>query len=71
MTASTRKTLEKRVNSRGDVFALVSDGQTFEVWRLSSNYDGRVRGGIRRSWRYVEKGMPEDKARSLFARRTA
>lgn len=67
---STRKTLEKKANSKGIVFALVSDGSTFEVWKLCENYNGKVKGGIAKQWRYVQKGMSEVDARNLFNKHT-
>lgn len=67
----SRKAIEKKANKNGVIFALVTDGITFEVWKLCENYSGKVRGGIEKAWRYVEKGMAEDSARALFNRRTA
>lgn len=67
----SRKTISKKANPKGVVFALVSDGTTWEVWKLCENYNSQVRGGIERRWRYVEKGMSESDARALFERRTA
>jgi hypothetical protein len=64
----TRTTIAKQANKAGTVFALVK-GEAFEVWRLCSNYDGRVADGVQRTWRYVEKDMTEAAARALFARR--
>lgn len=65
-----RKTVEKKASKRGIEYALVTDGATFEVWKLCENYARHVRGGIAKTWRYVEKGMTEDAARRLFQRRT-
>lgn len=42
----TRKTISRRANSKGTVFALVSDGVNWEVWKLCTNYCGQVRGGL-------------------------
>lgn len=67
----SRKTVSKKANSKGVVFALVSDGATWEVWKLCENYNGRAKGGIERQWRFVVKGMSESDARVLFERRTA
>ena len=66
-----RKTVEKKTSKKGVTFALVTDGATFEVWKLCENYNGKVRGGIEKAWRYIEKGMTEAAARALFARRSA
>jgi len=68
--AVVRKVLMKRINSRGVIYALVSDGNSFEVWKLCENYCGSATDGIAGTWRYVEKGMPEGHARQLFDRRT-
>ena len=65
----TRKTISKKANSKGTVFALVSDGVTWEVWKLCENYCGQVRGGITKTWRCVQAAMGEQAARDLFARR--
>lgn len=67
---ANRKTIAKKASNKGIVFALVADGETFEVWKLCENYS-RERGGIAKTWRYVQKGMDESAARSLFKRRTA
>ena len=64
-----RKTIAKQANSKGTVFALLSGPSGFEVWKLAENYYGQVRGGITRSWRYIEKNMTEEKARAMFNRR--
>ena len=70
MTQSTRKTVSKKANAKGVVFALLTDGIAWEVWKLCENYNGQVRGGIEKQWRYVEKGLTEETARKLFERRT-
>lgn len=70
MTQATRKTVSKKANAKGVVFALLTDGTTWEVWKLCENYNGQVRGGIEKQWRYIEKGMVEEAARKLFERRT-
>ena len=65
-----RKVIRKKMNSSDDVYALVTDGQTYEVWKLCVNYDGNVKGGVRKTWRYIEKGMSKESAEKLFNRRT-
>lgn len=65
----TRKTISRRANSKGTVFALVSDGVNWEVWKLCTNYCGQVRGGLTKTWRRVQAAMGEQEARDLFARR--
>jgi hypothetical protein len=65
------KTIEKKINKRGIVYALVADESTFSVWKLCENYNGQVRGGIAKAWRYVEKNLTEEAARKLYNRRAA
>jgi hypothetical protein len=36
------------------------------VWKLCENYSGSVRGGIAKTWRYVEKDMPYEGAIALM-----
>jgi hypothetical protein len=66
----TRTVISKKANSKNIVYALVSGHTGFEVWKLCENYNGKVRGGIARTWRYVEKNMTEENAKKLFDTRT-
>lgn len=66
-----RKCISKKASSSNVVFALVAGEAGFEVWKLCENYNGKVRGGIERQWRYVEKNMTEQVARKLFDSRVA
>ena len=66
----TRKTIKRATNSFGVTYALVSDGVTWEVWKLCENYSARAPGGIAKQWRFIEKNMTEDHALELFERRT-
>lgn len=66
----TRKAISKKANDKGVVFALVTDGNTWEVWKLCENYNGQVRGSIEKQWRYVAKNLDEQTARGLFEKRT-
>lgn len=45
-----------------------ADG-SYCVYKLCSNYDGHVRGGIRHSWRLVAKGLTLDEAKKLLEKR--
>ena len=64
--------VEKRENQAGAIFALVkmADG-SFSVWKLAENYNGSAKGGMTKTWRYVERGLTETAARDLFTRRVA
>ena len=66
---NARKCIKKQRNSKGNLFAMVTDGYTYEVWTLSENYDGKCAGGIRKTWRYVSKGMNKMDADQLYKRR--
>ena len=66
-----RKAIKKGQNSKGKVYAVVTDGITFEVWALCENYDAKVHGGISKSWRYVQKGMSESDAMKVFNKRVS
>ena len=64
------KAIKKNVNKSGTPFALVkyADG-TYGVYKLCSNYDGKVRGGIAKTWCYIEKNLTETEATTLYGRR--
>lgn len=66
-----RKVITKKANKSGQVFALIGGDDGFEVWKLCENYSIHVKGGVAKSWRYVEKKMSEQSAKALFDRRTA
>jgi hypothetical protein len=67
----SRKCIAKQLSKKQEMFALVTGPEGFEVWRLCKNYSGQVRGGICRTWRYVQKNMDEQSAWALFERRVA
>lgn len=64
-----RKVIEKKKSGKGYIFALIAGESGFEVWKLCENYNGKVKGGIEKAWRYVEKNMTEESARALFNKR--
>lgn len=64
------KAVAVKTNSKGIRYALVTDGATFSVYVERENYCRHVRGGIAKSWRYVERGMTREAAEALFKRRT-
>ena len=65
------KTIKKAINKRGIQYALVQSDGTFGVWKLCENYSRHVKGGIAKTWRYVQKGMTLEQATELFNRRAA
>jgi len=68
-----KKTARKNKNDVTYAFGRTKklDGQPKEnggywVWKLSKNYDGKVRGGIRNSWVYVAKDLSYSDAVKLM-----
>ena len=64
------KCIAKKANPKGEVFALCSMTRGgFSVLKLCENHDHNVRGGIRKTWRYVVSAATEMEARTVFDRR--
>lgn len=60
-----------RKNAKGVVFAFGRkdslDGKPTEmggymIWKLCENYDGKVRGGMRKTWRYTDENLSYEDA---------
>lgn len=66
---NTRKCIKKQVSKTGYVFAILTDGTTYEVWKLCKNYDGQCKNGERKTWRYVAKDLDSKAAEKLFYKR--
>jgi len=62
--------LARKANKNGVEYALSQDGDLFSVWKLCSNYDRHAPDGIRRVWRYIERGLDRPAADALYARRS-
>lgn len=58
-------------NSKGQVFAPGKCEITgsYLVWKLCENYDGQVRGGVRKTWRYVAKDLTLEQAKALLIKK--
>lgn len=50
-------------------FAPGKDETGYKVYKLCSNYDGKVSGGMRRSWGLVAKGLTLDEAKTLLEKK--
>lgn len=66
-----------RKSKNGTLYALRQDVDfdrkpvaTYGVWVLRQNYDGKVHGGMRNTWRYLAKGLEYAAARALIERKT-
>jgi hypothetical protein len=71
-TATKAKTKTQTIFAFGRETAL--DGHPvekggYQVWKLCENYDGQVKGGIRKTWRYVAKDLSFNDAVELLNRR--
>ena len=58
-------------NKAGCRFAIVPNCEKFSVYRECQNYAAHIKGGIAKTWRYVEQGMSLDAAQALFNRKIA
>lgn len=62
--------VEQGKNKSGKLFAIWRERNgTFGVWARCANYNGNVRGGVSYAWRYLERKLTEQDARTLYARR--
>lgn len=71
---TTVYTKQARKNAKGTIFAPGKDERTgkYFIFTLCENYDGRVRGGIRKTWRVVknsETGLTLEAAKALFEKK--
>jgi hypothetical protein len=44
---------------------------TYSIWKLCANYDSNVRGGLRKTWRYVQKGLTLEQAKDMLNKKAA
>jgi hypothetical protein len=73
------KTVEIKTNKNGIKYALVSihtglsadaDDVSYGVYKLCENYAAHCKGGMSKTWRYVQKNMAFEDALALFQRRS-
>ena len=64
------KTLAIKTNKNNIKYALMQNGEKFAVLKLCANYCSSIKGGIKHTWRCVEKNMSFDDANTLFVRRS-
>lgn len=62
--------IARKQNSKGVTYSIQQERDTFGVWKLCENYDRNMPDGIKRVWRYIERGMTRDDAQKLFDRRS-
>lgn len=62
-------TKQARKSAKGVIFAPGKNASGYMIFKLCENYDGSVRGGIRKSWRYVADKLTLEQAKAEFERR--
>jgi hypothetical protein len=64
----SRKCIAKLMNKKTkSIYALVDNGNdTFSVLKLCENYNGQVKGGISKTWRYVVSNVDKIAAKHSF-----
>lgn len=62
-------TKQARKSNKGVIFAPGKSESGYLIFKLCENYDGQVRGGMRKTWRYVADKLTLDEAKALFEKR--
>lgn len=65
------KAIKVQANQAGKRYAIVPLAGAFSVWAECSNYDRHVPSGVRKTWRYCDRGMTREAAEALFERKVA
>ena len=56
-------------SAKGVVYAPGKSAKGYVVYKLCENYDGRVRGGMRKTWRVVADGLSLEETKALMEKR--
>jgi hypothetical protein len=56
-------------SAKGVIYAPGKSAKGYMVYKLCEEYDGRVRGGLRKTWRCVADGLTLDEAKALMEKR--
>jgi hypothetical protein len=62
-------TKQARKSTKGIIFAPGKNDRGYMIFKLCENYNGRVRGGVEKTWRYVAENLSLDQAKAEFERR--
>lgn len=62
-------TKQAKKSKKGIVFAPGKNDRGYMIFKLCENYNGRVRGGVEKTWRYVAENLSLDQAKAEFERR--
>jgi len=56
-------------SAKGVIYAPGKSNTGYTVYKLCENYDGRVRGGTRKTWRVVADGLSLEETKALMEKR--
>ena len=59
----------KRNKKTGVIYAPGKSTSGYLVFKLCENYNGKVRGGMDRTWRYVADNLTLEQAKTLMEKR--
>lgn len=64
------KLIARKANKNGVVYSIQQEGEQFGVWKLCSNYCPHVPGGVKKVWRYIERGLSFEAAQALYDKKS-
>ena len=56
-------------SDKGAIYAPGKSTKGYKVYKLCKNYDGNIRGAVRKSWRVVADGLTLEEAKALMEKR--
>lgn len=65
-------TKQAKRSTKGAIYApgrVAPYSGSYSIYKLCENYDGMVRGGIRKTWRVVASGLSLGDAKALFEKK--
>lgn len=62
-------TKQARASTKGIVFAPGKSDTGYLIFKLCENYDGKARGGVSKTWRFVADKLTLDEAKAEFEKR--
>jgi len=66
---STVYTKQAAKSSKGVIYAPGKSATGYTVYKLCENYDGRIRGAVRKTWRVVADGLTLEETKALMEKR--
>jgi hypothetical protein len=59
-------TKQARKSVKGAVFAPGKNASGYMIFKLCENYNGKVRGGIEKTWRFTNEKLTLEQAKEIF-----